>query len=399
MLRFVSSSLALALVVPVAAQTATTITSSCRPNVVYTFNAGGIPATATSTSGGSANLRWAGTAGQDQLFESWWSYRVNADTREFYFNRSATSGLVNPASPYVIGPKGDTAAVSWVNVDGKGFDARLLVTAYSTAVFSPNNGIVSMCLEITNRSGASMTLNLYHYADYDTCGAFNNSATLGGTPLQEEITDPSCAIKTYHLACGYTNYETTNFAVVRGKLTNAVVDNLLNTGIPYGPGDWTNAYQWQDVVIPDGATRQFYIGLSCDRRIPCCDPSTLENYCVAKAGTNGLPAWGSNRLFIGGTSELKITNGFPGSAPYVMLGNDVCIAVAPFGTLAINPVLIDFFMPAFDGTNTSKLCLDVPDDAALCGSVISAQAWFVDPGAAGFPVAHTDGAKHTVGSL
>jgi hypothetical protein len=400
MLRVIASVGALAALAH--SQTAVNLTSSCTPNVVYTFNAGAIPATATSAAAGSANLRWAGTAGQDQLFESWWSYRLAGDNREFYFNRSATSGLQNPAAPIVVGPKGDRARIEWVNVDGRNFDARLTTTVYSTATAAaPNNGVASMCMEITNRTGQPMVLNLFHYADFDVCGsAGTDTATFVGPPRQIEITDAACPIRCYHLGCGWTNYQTAGFATVRSLLTNAVADNLNNTGIPFGPGDWTNAYQWQDFTIADGQTAAFYIGLACDRQIPCCDPATIQNYCVAKPGTNGIPRWGNNPLYVCGQSELKVENGFAGSAPFVVLGipPGVCVPVPPFGTLAVLPIAASFMMPPFNANNVSALCLEVPWDVNLCGASLNFQAFFADPGAAG-GIAHTDGCTFTIGSL
>lgn len=387
------------------AQTAVTINSSCTANVSYTYNAGFLPAT-NLVSWGSSNLRWNGAAGQDQLFANSWYYRIAGDTREHSFSRAATSGLQNPAAPIVVGPKGDEGVIEWVNLDGKGLNARLTTRVYSTAsAASPNGGVASLCMEISNTTAAPIVLNLFHYADFDVCAtAGTDNAVFVGPPRQIEVTDAACAVRCYHLGCGWTNYLTAPFGATSAQTlcTNAVIDNLANTGIPFGPADFTNGYQWQDVTIPPGGQPvRFYAGLACDRQIPCCDPATVESYCVAKPGTNGIPRWGNNPLYVCGQTELKVLNGLPGSAVTVFLGGPAmpCLPVPPFGTLAINPLATTFGMPAFNAAGVSSVCLEVPWNPAFCGAQLTMQAFFGDPGAAGFPLAHTDGCKFTIGSL
>jgi hypothetical protein len=207
-------------------------------------------------------------------------------------------------------------------------------------------------------------------------------------------------VRIFFQGCNVTNYQTASFATVRSLLTNAVVDNLNNTGVPFGPGDWTSAYQW-DVIVPANGSIEVYEGLSCGLPIPCCDVAKIEPFCVAKAGTNGLARWGENPLYVGGQTELKVLNGFPGSAPIVFVGPgpQVCLPVPPFGDLAIFPLALSFSMPPFAANGTSAACIGLPNDAGLCGQMLFMQAWFSDPGAANFPVAHTEGCKFTIGAL
>lgn len=391
-------------IVPIAAvgltaQTAVSITSCCTTNVVYTFNAGHIPSSNT-TSGGSANLQATGASGQDQLFANWWYYRVASDTREFSFNRAATSGLQNPSAPIVVNAKGDTAVIEWVDVDGKGFDARLTTKVYST---SATSGAATQTMEITNRTGAPLTINIFNYADFDVCqSAGTDSAVFAGPPQQLHITDASsCGVTAVHLACNFTNYHTAPFGSTSAQslMTNTVVDNLSNTGVPFGPADFTNGYQWQDVQIPDGQTATFQVVLAIDHVVPCCDVATVESYCNGKAGTNGIPAWGDTPLFVGGETELTLQNGFAGSAPVVALGvaPGVCVPIPNIGTVAVQPILTTFFLPAFDASGVSTVCLPVPGNPALCGASLVMQAFFADPGAQG-GIAHTAGAEFRLGS-
>jgi hypothetical protein len=383
----------------VAAQaTPFTITSVCNPNLVFNYVT--YPTTPTATSGGSQNLRCAGAAGQDQLFESWWWYRINADTREFAFNNGATSGL----APQVIDAKGDKARLNWTNTDGRGFDAELRYWAYSTGAAPANGGVLSQCMKITNNTGAPLRLNLYNYTDFDVCAtAGTDSSTFQGMapiPSQQIVTDPACALRMGYLGCRHTNFQTGAFAAVRTLLTNAVVDNLNNTVAAFGPGDWTSAYQWMDIVIPPGGDFTACVALSCDFLVPCCNRADIASYCVPKPGTNGIPRWGNNPWPVGGAVELKVLNGLPMARPVVLVGvGRPCFPFPPFGTLAVNPIAFTFNMPAFDAAGVSRLCFTLTNDPSLCGGKFDMQAWFLDPGAAGAPLAHTDGCSFTFGSV
>jgi hypothetical protein len=370
-----------------------TLTSSCTPNVVYRQIS--YPTTLAPTAG-NADLRAGGAMGADPLFQAWWYYRLESDPSEFPFSNNGNSGLATP----VINTKGDEAVLTWTNCDGKGFDAQLTYRVYSTGAAS---GVCTQCMTITNNTGAPLVLNLYAYADYDIAGPGADSATFAMTApnAQQQVSDATDPTRCFFLGCGIDNYEAAVFPLVRSRLLDAVPDDLPDAGVPFGPGDWSSAYQWQDRTIPAGGTFTACAGLAIGAEIPCCDRATITNYCTAKPGTNGLPAWGRNPLYVGGTSELKVTNGVMGSAPAVLIGQggEVCLPVEPFGTLAVFPLLLTFNMPAFDSMNTSKFCLGIPRDTTLCGTAFNLQAWFPDPGAANFPLAHTDGCTFVIGGL
>ncbi len=384
--------ISLGLATAVAAQPLT-ITSSCLGNAEFRLTS--IPATSTAIGEGVQDLRCTGAAGQDQLFGNWWWYRAAADTREHAFNNSATSGFVGA----VVGPKGDSAVLRWVNVDGKGFNAELTYRIYSTGV---DSGVLSECLMISNPSTTQLNLTVFNYADFDVCGAAGDSSAILPAPspgIQQVITDATCTVRCFFLGCGQPAYQTGPWATIRTLLNNATIDNLANIGSPFGPGDFSSAYQWRMSIAP-GGNETVYEALACGQAVPCCDPATIRPYCVAKAGTNGLPRWGDNPLFVCGQTELKVLNGLTGSSPIVFVGAaPVCIPVPPFGTLAISPILATFNMPAFDTTGVSRVCLTVPCNQALCGLQLFMQAWFPDGGAAGFPIAHTEGCGFTLGSL
>ncbi len=44
-----------------------------------------------------------------------------------------------------------------------------------------------------------------------------------------------------------------SFANIRGLLTDNSITNLNNTGLPFGPGDFTGAFQWTVTLAPGEA--------------------------------------------------------------------------------------------------------------------------------------------------
>lgn len=389
MQKIILSSLALAATLSAQA-TPYTITSSCLGNVVYQRTS--YPTSTTSTSG-FANLRGGGATGADYLYQSRWYYRVAGDPGQSVYNNGATSGL----QPQIISTKGDTAVLNWRNTDGRGFDSQLRQRVYSTG---QNDGVLSECLTVRNPGTSPLVIDLYHYVDYDVAGSGGNDAQWVGVPRQMEVSHAATTTdKMYYLACGWQNFEVTGFATLRTSLGAAAPYNMANVGLPFVAGDFTGGYQWTNITVAPGGDVSVYVAHGFNRQIPCCDVATIENYCVAKPGTNGAPRWGDNPLYVCGTSELKILNGLPGSPPIVFVsGSRSCVPFAPFGTIAVLPVAANFNMPAFDGAGTSAACLQVPWNAGLCGVQIYMQAWFGDPGAVA-NLAHTDGACFTIGSL
>jgi len=188
--------------------------------------------TVTSVSGG--NFRLNGAAGTDHLFENWWWYRVNGvDTREFAFN-SASGTVV----------AGNTATTTWPALGGGLFRAALTYTAQDLGV---NAGYVTETLVLTSTASTPLSLNLFNYTDYDVNATSGTDNAIGGIPVIS-VTDGPWTINFEGL--GATNYQVTGFSTLRSLLTNTAVNDLNNTGLPFGPGDFTGAFQWVVTLQP-----------------------------------------------------------------------------------------------------------------------------------------------------
>jgi hypothetical protein len=363
------------------------ITSNCSNNVF--FNLTGVP-TSTSSATGSGVLRATSTG--DHLYQNWWYYRVAGDSREYAFHTGSGSGYVQLPAP----PRNHRRVLLWTNVDGRGFSGSLTYEVFSTG---GNRGVLTETMRVDNQGSTPLTLNLFHYLDLDLCGTTSNGAQFAaGGPRQLRVTAGSCGTSAFYLGCNADNYEVAAFSGLRGRLLDASVNDLQNSGVPFGPGDWTGAWQWQDRVIPPSGSLAVTVSIGIDFQLWTCGTATQARYCSAKPGTHGTPTWGDDRAFFGGALELTVNNGLPNAVPVVMLGvGQTCAPVPPFGTLAVNQIFA-FPLAAFDAGRVARGCLTIPDDPSMLGFSFVNQTWFADPGAAGFPVAHTDGLELKLGS-
>ncbi|MGH7133963.1 MAG: MYXO-CTERM sorting domain-containing protein [Phycisphaerales bacterium] len=192
------------------------------------FTSGDSPTSITAAAGPTANLRSTGAAGTNHMFEMWWWYRIAGDTREF--------NLGNAASSVTIG-----SSILRMTFNQPNFSAVLQYQVVSTGA---DTGFLRSTLSITNTSGAPISISLFNYTDLDvnnTAGG-DSAVQLGSNFMR--VSDPATTYTLAYSGVGADAYQVAAFATVRGLLTNNVVDNLNNTGLPFGPGDFTGAFQF-----------------------------------------------------------------------------------------------------------------------------------------------------------
>lgn len=206
------------------------------------------------------------TLSQDHLFESGWFFRVSGDAQEFVFG-------VPTAQNYT----GNTSTLDWTDVATRGlFSAREVATVTN---FSGPSGRVEKTMTITNLSQSNpLVIDVFHMLDFDlqpTAG--NDSATQIGT-TRIGLTDPGGATGEYvginANAFMVRPFGATDLGAVLG---NATVDNLDNSGLPFGPGDYTSAVQWSNRTIAPSASASFVVQFSVNTSTV---PVTLQSYSV-----------------------------------------------------------------------------------------------------------------------
>ncbi len=192
--------------------------------------------------------------GTDHQFATWWWYRVAGDSQET---------LLPP--PDLDDFSGDTATLTWNDVDGRGlFSASLVVRI----IVAGSGSILLQDLEITNLTGGDLDIQVFHYADMDMDGTLANDSATEITPTQMEITEASVA-QYFGLSA---NYQVDVFPVVRDNLLDSDIDNFTGTGLPFGPADFTGAYQTGSVI---GAGSAFTF--TADMCVNACDDRIFED--------------------------------------------------------------------------------------------------------------------------
>lgn len=204
------------------------------------------PTSFNSSAGNTVNANFNVETAGDHLYETWWFYRVSGATGE--------SAL---RAPDLETYSGNYALLEWTDVDGTGrFDATL-----ELAVFDPGTGgQLFQELTVQNVTATPLTLDIFHYADFDAGGTWQNeSATLvsAGPDIEMAISDGSTLDQVPWIGYGADAFEVTTWNALLGDLTDGATTNLANGGLPYGPGDFTGAFQWVAEVLAPGETRSF----------------------------------------------------------------------------------------------------------------------------------------------
>lgn len=204
--------------------------------------------------GGAANADFTGvTPGGDQIFSLWWYYRVSGDTQEFPFPVPTTEDYT-----------GNIATLDWADVDGRGFAASLVNVI---ADGGGPSGTLTSALTVTNNGSTPLTIDIFWYVDADVAGsAGGDSAVLTTDPSVIDIDDTGETLQV--LAGGNDFYQVAAWPAIRDLLSDTALDNLDNSGLPFGPDDYTSGMQWTSVTIDPGASESFQGNLGSNAAAP-----------------------------------------------------------------------------------------------------------------------------------
>lgn len=202
------------------------------------FSIGAAPS--SGTIGGAAvpeaNLRANGPIGIDHAYQSWWWYRMEGDTREYALNDSGGGATQNISPPNRLIMTQNYASFR-SNVDWE-----VVSTGSAT-------GFLRSTLTITNTSSSRITINLFNYLDIDLNNTASDDSAFQTAPNQVRIVDSTGPYIASYEASGAGFRQFGSFPDVRDALTNNSVDDLVG-GLPFGPGNFTGAFQWSITVDP-----------------------------------------------------------------------------------------------------------------------------------------------------
>jgi hypothetical protein len=203
-----------------------------------------------------ADFQPEGASGVDHLFENFWSYNAEGLSQNAFF----TFGTPNVS--------GNTATIP-ITALNQFLTGTITLSVQHGA--RTGEATVTQSLAIMN-SGTTTSNNwrLFYYGDFDVDGnASSNTATLldadtirvqhTGSPTVLDVTaqDPISA------------YEVGTYSTMRDTLMGFPAHTLTNTGLPFGPGNYTGAYEW-DFTLPAGQTETRSITFSVIVPEPAC---------------------------------------------------------------------------------------------------------------------------------
>lgn len=213
--------------------------------------------TVVGSAGPTMDLFKPNTSTPDHLFSDWWWYRTNTDTRENAINSAQSRTLIGT----------NIAEYGYNLSSGLTGTLRYEVTGQPNSI--ANAVRVDQSWTIRNPSSVDVELNMFHYIDWDLSGTTSDTATLTTPNERMLVRDAGGTQKGADWwGVGANAYQVTPFATVRGLLTNTTIDNLNNTGLPFGPGDFTGAFQWRMIVPAGGQVSIFSSYALNDEAIP-----------------------------------------------------------------------------------------------------------------------------------
>ena len=203
----------------------------------------------------------------DHLFEVGWWFRVAGDNHETFFPVPDTQLYVT-----------DHSTNHWNDVGGRGLFSATEYAELFDFISSPS-GLVELNMSVFNLSAVNpVTLDIFNMADFDVQPiAANDSARLvQWTPNRIlQIDDPGGNFAQYSTPA---NPAITNHYLVRpfgatdvaSVLSDTTVTNFDDSGVPFGPADFTAGWQFSMTLPPGGSAEAIVllavnVGVNCNQ--------------------------------------------------------------------------------------------------------------------------------------
>ena len=245
---------------------------------VLMLAAGSVLGQGTITSGGASyaqtashwditpEVNFTGVGTGDQLFESGWWFRIEGDTQETVFPAPTTANYT-----------GNTATITWADLGGRGLAVNKTIVLTSPGA---GQGEAGTTIAVTNNTGAAITLHLFNMADLDVNGSAgtDNAISVDSNTRYIRVNDATAGQCEYR-GPGSVGYLVLPFAAatdVAAQLSNTTVTTFANTGLPFGPGDFTGGFQWS-LSLAAGATGTVQLYIACNT---AATPVSLQQFDV-----------------------------------------------------------------------------------------------------------------------
>jgi MYXO-CTERM domain-containing protein len=203
------------------------------------FTQGDSPLVGTGPGPIAASFQVGGAGNPDHLGASWWWTRTTAANTRELANNSATS------SNWPAGGAGRVGQLSF-NDPGSGIS---IVRTYLVTGLGDGRGVLEEGATVTNTTGSTLTVNLFHFLDPTLGGAAGGiTAELNGLT---NIRLTSGNFTAFYEGSGNA-FQAGQAGIILSLLTNGVADNFTSGPMP-PPGDIEAGFQWQFVLGPGQA--------------------------------------------------------------------------------------------------------------------------------------------------
>lgn len=116
-----------------------------------------------------------------------------------------------------------------------------------------NTGNLFHDLRLRNDSASDLIIDIFHDSDFDLAGTFGNDSA----DILIEVSDGTLPETASFVGYGADAFEVGTYSTLLQRLTNGTQTDLGNSGLPFGTGDFTDAFQWSSVVIGAGEVADF----------------------------------------------------------------------------------------------------------------------------------------------
>ncbi|NUL83086.1 MAG: pre-peptidase C-terminal domain-containing protein [Armatimonadetes bacterium] len=223
-----------------------------------------LPSNRTGTGAGSGDYN----NGLDHLFQHWYWYRPQGATREFALTALSGGTLVAP----------NEVVLTYTEPEGITFDGRWYLKQMGIdPVTTLPRSYVEIWMQATNTTGSPMSLDLFTYTDMDMDNTPSDDTAELASPTWMRIGGFTRA--GFHTNAPPNRWQIGAYPTIRGNLTNTTVENLTNSGSPFGPGDFTGAFQNTWTLDPGASAMVGFVlalnmGLPGDANLDGCVDDT-----------------------------------------------------------------------------------------------------------------------------
>lgn len=174
----------------------------------------------------------------DHMYQNWWWFRTNLDTAE-----KPLAGLTSMMS-------GGANNVNLVFTEDAGSlpNALLFNLTYTLTGVSPTMARVDIVWSVRNIYGQTpqpITVDFFAYSDFDLNGSSGNDSGVLVSPQTIRYLDGTTAVDVIASGAGLVGYDVDRYDILLDLLNDDAVYNVSNSGLPFGPDDMTNVFQWR----------------------------------------------------------------------------------------------------------------------------------------------------------